>query len=141
MNENKRNIATDLKKFDAHVVRPEEYDEAPEWTDEQIAAADLHEGGKLIRRGRPPSPHRKVPVKLRLDPEVVARLRASGPGWQTRVNATLRAMVLTKEGVLTIKGVKLLKRHRATIKGGNLRLRRRAGAPKAKRASRQRARP
>ena len=50
-----------LKRIDAHVIRPEEYEEAPEWTDEEIAAADLHEGGKLIRRGRgrPPSPTRK----------------------------------------------------------------------------------
>ena len=102
------------------------------WTDEQIAAADLHEGGKLIRRGRPPSARRKVPVKLRLDPDVIAELRASGKGWQTRVNATLRAMVLPEKGGVTIKGAKLLKRHRATIKGGNLR--RRAAALKAKRA-------
>jgi hypothetical protein len=45
-------IYSDLKKLDAHVISPEEYEEMPEWTDAQIAAADLHEGGKLIRRGR-----------------------------------------------------------------------------------------
>lgn len=44
-------IATDLKRL-AHRVQPEEYEDAPELTDDQLAAADLHEGGKLIRRGR-----------------------------------------------------------------------------------------
>jgi hypothetical protein len=32
-----------------------EYVDAPELTDEQLAEADLREGDKLIRRGRPPS--------------------------------------------------------------------------------------
>ena len=96
MNENKRALATDLKKLDAHVVRPSEYEDAPELTDEQLAAADAHEGGKLVRRGRPRSPHRKMPVKVRLDPELVAKLRASGAGWQTRINEALRALMLNK---------------------------------------------
>lgn len=33
----------------------------------------------------------KEPVKLLLDTDVLAALRASGEGWQTRVNDTLRA--------------------------------------------------
>ena len=33
----------------------------------------------------------KEPVKLRLDADVVAALRESGDGWQTRVNDMLRA--------------------------------------------------
>jgi hypothetical protein len=32
-------IRTDLKKLDAHVVRPAEYLDAPELTDQQLAAA------------------------------------------------------------------------------------------------------
>lgn len=40
-------------------------------------------------RGRPPKAKTKVPVTLRLDPEVVIALRASGPGWQTRTNDLL----------------------------------------------------
>jgi uncharacterized protein (DUF4415 family) len=32
----------------------------------------------------------KVQVTLRLDPDVVARFRAKGEGWQSRINATLR---------------------------------------------------
>jgi len=40
-------------------------------------------------RGRPPKSSPKISVTLRLDPEVVTALRASGPGWQTRTNAFL----------------------------------------------------
>ena len=36
----------------------------------------------------------KVLVSLRLEREVVERLRASGPGWQTRANDMLRKAVL-----------------------------------------------
>lgn len=52
----------------------------------------------MARRGRPvgsSKPDSKVAVKLRLDPEVVAALRASGRGWQTRVNDLLRERMLT----------------------------------------------
>ncbi len=46
------------------------------------------------RRGRPAgsvAAVTKVPVKLRLDPDVLAALRATGDGWQTRINDMLRA--------------------------------------------------
>lgn len=42
------------------------------------------------RVGRPPKPDAKVAVKLRLDPDVLAVLKATGPGWQTRANRILR---------------------------------------------------
>ena len=32
----------------------------------------------------------KVAVKLRLDPDLLAVLKATGPGWQTRANRILR---------------------------------------------------
>ena len=53
----------------------------------------------LARRGRPPGSvgaATKQAVKLRLDPDVLAALRASGAGWQTRVNSILREAVLHK---------------------------------------------
>lgn len=43
-----------------------------------------------VRMGRPPKAAPKKAVKLRLDPDVLAVLRATGAGWQTRVNAILR---------------------------------------------------
>lgn len=52
-------------------------------------------GMKPSRRGRPKSESPKEEVKIRLDAATVAHLRASGPGWQTRVNAALADMVAT----------------------------------------------
>ena len=40
--------------------------------------------------------HPKTRVTIRLDADLVARLRADGPGWQTRANAALREAVLGK---------------------------------------------
>jgi len=36
----------------------------------------------------------KEAVKIRLDADVLAALRASGDGWQTRINSTLRASLV-----------------------------------------------
>jgi uncharacterized protein (DUF4415 family) len=66
-------------------------DDAPELTEEWFAQADLYDGGKLIRRGgRPRKAARKEAVNIRLDPDVLAYFRGTGPGWQSRINAALR---------------------------------------------------
>jgi len=60
------------------------------------AGTVTHGGGvaatlATLRRTRGPS--KKPPkeqVAIRLDQDVVGALRASGPGWQTRVNAALK---------------------------------------------------
>lgn len=49
--------------------------------------------GEVVRRGRPKSAVRKEPVTVRLDPEIVGFFRASGPGWQTRMNKALAEYV------------------------------------------------
>jgi uncharacterized protein (DUF4415 family) len=66
-------------------------DDAPELTDAFFKSADLYDGNKPKPRGRPKAATTKEPVKLRLDADVLAALRASGEGWQTRINDTLRA--------------------------------------------------
>lgn len=66
-------------------------DDAPELTAAFFKSADLYEGPQLKTRGRPKAAAPKEPVKLRLDADVLAALRASGEGWQTRINETLRA--------------------------------------------------
>jgi uncharacterized protein (DUF4415 family) len=43
-----------------------------------------------VQRGRPKLERTKVSTTLRLDPDVVARFKADGPGWQGRMNAALR---------------------------------------------------
>ncbi len=89
MSESKKRIGTDLAKLDAQVIQPHEYDDAPEWTDDEFRRADFYIGEKLIRRGRPPLAEPKQAVKLRLSRAVLDHFKAGGPGWQTRINATL----------------------------------------------------
>ena len=43
----------------------------------------------LKPRGRPKSPDAKVSISLRIPPDTLARWKASGPGWQTRMAAAL----------------------------------------------------
>jgi uncharacterized protein (DUF4415 family) len=75
---------------DAYVLGPKDYEEIPELSDEWFERADVHEGGKLIRRGRPPLAEPKQSTSLRLDADVLAHYRGTGRGWQSRVNAALR---------------------------------------------------
>jgi uncharacterized protein (DUF4415 family) len=73
-------------------------DDLPEWTDDQFARAQFSIGGKVMRHangtltrpGRPVSENPKKQVTLRLDPDVVEKFRATGKGWQSRINAELR---------------------------------------------------
>lgn len=47
----------------------------------------------LRRPGRPKVEQPKVPVTMRVDADVLDAIKASGTGWQTRVNAVLREAV------------------------------------------------
>lgn len=76
-------------------------DDAVEWSHEVLARAELRDGdqilrpasGTLTKRGRPPLDNPKRQVTLRLDSDLLARLRATGPGWQSRINDLLRKAV------------------------------------------------
>jgi len=60
-----------------------------------LAQADLIRNGKVVRcgkRGPQKSPTKKL-VSLRLSPEVVDYFRSTGPGWQTRIDTTLRKSI------------------------------------------------
>ncbi|MBF0624464.1 MAG: BrnA antitoxin family protein [Magnetococcales bacterium] len=72
----------------------------PIWTDDDFAracpAAEVHpeivaeyrrQKGK---RGRPRLKNPKQVIAIRLDHDLVDAMRATGPGWQTRVNEVLR---------------------------------------------------
>ena len=65
-------------------------DDAPELTEKFFDRAEIRRGDKLIRPGRPPLPHPKQAVSLRLDADVLAAYRKTGEGWQTRINEDLR---------------------------------------------------
>ncbi len=47
------------------------------------------EMAQMKGRGRPRSESPKVAVTIRYDADVIARFRASGDGWQTRMNTAL----------------------------------------------------
>lgn len=82
----RRRTGSDLARVDAHVVQPEEYDEAPEWTDEMWRRAVVKRGG------RPISPNPRKQITIRLPADVIEKWRATGPGWMTRMAARLRRL-------------------------------------------------
>ena len=83
-------------------------DDNPEWSEEDFANAKPASAmfdasivnGLVRKRGRPAlaADDRKQKVNIRLSPDVLASLRASGAGWQTRADDLLR------------KGLRLAKR-------------------------------
>ena len=48
-----------------------------------------------LKRGRPQAAVTKERITIRLSPEVVQAFRASGEGWQTRMDAALRDWLKT----------------------------------------------
>jgi uncharacterized protein (DUF4415 family) len=77
----------------------QEADDNPEWTGEDFRRAvplsALPEAEQAVllsvrRRGRQKAP-RKVPVSIRLSADVAEGLRATGEGWQIRVDEALRS--------------------------------------------------
>ena len=55
------------------------------------AASDVAKVVRRIARSGLPQSGRKMAISLRLDEEVLEWFRAQGPGYQTRMNAVLRA--------------------------------------------------
>ncbi len=83
--------------------------ENPEWTDEDFQHAkpasellpDLmgpQIASEMLKpRGQPKSTAAKIHVNIRLDADVLESFKATGPGWQTRINKVLRDWVEDKE--------------------------------------------
>ena len=84
------------KPASEHWIDPDDDDIT--WTEEMFRMAAHYKGDKLIRPaigtlksiGRPVSENPKKQVTLRLDPDVLEAYRATGKGWQSRINAQLR---------------------------------------------------
>lgn len=78
----------------------EDWDEVsdnPEWTEEDFKLARPFAevfpelaAGIARSRGRPSLENPKKQVTLRLDADLIARYKASGKGWQSRINDDLR---------------------------------------------------
>ncbi len=62
--------------------------DAMPFTDEEWEKAKT-----TARRGRPLGSGSKVQITLRLDTDLVAKFKASGDGWQTRINDALKSWV------------------------------------------------
>jgi uncharacterized protein (DUF4415 family) len=101
MPERKSALGSNLSKLDAttdeEIARQiaQDPDTAPELNDEVLDQADLYEGERFIRHGRggrPKGSGTKELITLRIDRGVLERFRATGPGWQTRLNDLLRAV-------------------------------------------------
>ena len=54
--------------------------------------------GAAVKRGRPAVPVKRPTLNMRVDAEVLEAFKATGPGWQTRINALLRDAI--KRGVV-----------------------------------------
>ncbi|KXU39112.1 hypothetical protein AXE65_10400 [Ventosimonas gracilis] len=54
---------------------------------------DEQDRARQKRTGRPPVANPKRPTTIRLSPEVIDAFRATGRGWQTRIDALLREAV------------------------------------------------
>ena len=88
-----------LKDEDIRLGMVADPDAAPEGSDDDFMRARpadevIPEVVAAYRRGRGPQKDpKKVPVSIRLSPEVVEYFRAEGKGWQTRIDEVLRNYV------------------------------------------------
>ncbi len=55
------------------------------------------------RRGRPKLEAPKQAIKIRLSQDVLAGFRATGPGWQTRINDALRQWLKRRTGATALR--------------------------------------
>lgn len=88
-----------MKKKSKEIVEPWlDPEDLSEWTEDQFRRAAQYKMGKLVRAadgtltkpGRPKLANPKQQVTLRLDKIVLETFKASGAGWQTRINEELR---------------------------------------------------
>jgi len=77
----------------------------PEWTEENFARSrparevlpeifGAEVAARMLRpRGRPPLEAPKQQIHIRISPQVLAAFKATGKGWQTRMDAVLQEAV------------------------------------------------
>jgi uncharacterized protein (DUF4415 family) len=95
-------MARRISKRDVEAKREQEvFDhDNPEWTEEDFSRARApHEVLpesvlKAFPKTRGPQvASKKIPVSIRLSPEVVERFKADGPGWQSRIDDVLKKAI------------------------------------------------
>lgn len=83
MSENKESIKCTLKRLDAMEDEAIDYSDVPPLSPEMFAQALVQKGLKPVSG--------KTQVTLRLDKDVLEWFRHQGEGYQTRINAILKA--------------------------------------------------
>jgi uncharacterized protein (DUF4415 family) len=80
-------------------------DDNPEWTKADFARATKFPEGvrlkdlkqdelaRILPKRGPQKAPTKIPVSIRLSPEVISHFKAKGPGWQSRIDDALRKIV------------------------------------------------
>lgn len=82
-------------------------DDAPELTDEffdkgswkigaQAVSLDEARAAHAARRGRPAGGANKISTTIRFDADVLDAFRATGDGWQTRINDALKEWLASR---------------------------------------------
>ena len=74
-----RSLESDMARVERHRIAAGEYAELPELTD------DMLQRGRVRHAGRPIADDPRLQVTIRLPASVLARWKASGPGWQSRM--------------------------------------------------------
>ena len=85
MNASRKSIKSDLPRIDAMSDKDIDYSDAPETDSAFWQGAEVN------------APAVKRQVTLRIDPDIVEFFKASGQGYQTRINAVLRSYVKAHE--------------------------------------------
>ena len=83
MDENKKSIKRTLSRLDAMTNKDIDYSDIPPLSPEMFAQAIVRKGLKPVSR--------KSQITLRLDTEVLEWFKTQGRGYQTRINAVLKA--------------------------------------------------
>lgn len=95
-------MAAALDRVDEAPAIPD--DDIPELTEADFASGTWHRAGQPLndaegraaaavqmrRRGRPSVNGGKQHINLRIDQDVIDAFKATGPGWQSRMNDVLR---------------------------------------------------
>ena len=79
------------------LITEQAIEDATNWSDDELnqfrSASEFPEIKKL--RGRPKAESTKKPISIRLSDEVLEYFKATGKGWQTRMDEVLREYVST----------------------------------------------
>jgi uncharacterized protein (DUF4415 family) len=117
-----------MSAAEAEADRQAALDEAPELDRSFFEGARLRIGKRILReatgtytqRGRPPLGERaKVQQSLRLSPEVIEHFRATGPGWQARIDEVLRRHVAEEGGEAAGERPSKVAEKKTGYRGGN----------------------